>query len=86
MPTTKHLVFNSNSHTENGYTYTFLDFEYSHLIIIKTIYSLKNKASIALFNESTRQSILKLNDYYTHTTRGLHVYRGLYTQGKIISV
>ena len=83
MPTTKHLVFNSNSHTENGYTYTFLDFEYSHLIIIKTIYSLKNKASIALFNESTRQSILKLNDYYTHTTRGLHVYsysyRGIYS-------
>ena len=27
-----------------------------------------------LQNASPRQSILKLNDYHTHTSRGLHVY------------
>jgi len=39
---------------------------------------------------SIRQSILKLNDYYTHAAHGLHAnsdsYRGLHTQGKIISI
>ena len=43
-----------------------------------------------LLNASTRQSILKLNDYSTPTARGLHAYsdsyRGLHTQGKIIAV
>ena len=73
-------------------THTILDFEYSHLIIIKkTFYSLKNKASTGFLKiASTGQSILKLNDYYTHTARGLHAYsdsyRGLHTQGEIMSV
>jgi len=51
-------------------THTILDFEYSHLIIIKkTFYSLKNKASTGFLKiASTGQSILKLNDYYTHST------------------
>ena len=41
-------------------------------------------------NASARQSILKMNDYYTHSARGLHSYsdsyRGLNTQRKLISV
>ena len=49
MPSTKRLGFNSNSHTENGYQNTFGDFEYIHVIIIKTIYYLKNKVPIAFF-------------------------------------
>ena len=68
MQSTKRIGFNSNSHTENGYTFIFWDFEYSHLIIIKTIYSLENKESTAFLNASTRQSILKLKDYYTCST------------------
>ena len=49
MPSTKRLGFNSNSHTENAYPNTFWDFEYIHVIIIKTIYYLKNKVPIAFF-------------------------------------